>query len=174
MKELFSFETSGTDYPVTRRHSPDQRSLQPRRHAKIKTREFCFVLVILFLNCGWPRAAWYIGVWEGGRFLVPVVTSFHFLDWNCLPIFIQRAWRLRRISLLFTSVFEVGVTVHLEIRLNDSNESEGVASFKAYPWQNNSRIAWRWQWPLNKQLRHLRGHVRKMVTFPVNVTIFTE
>jgi len=36
---------------------------------------------------------------------------------------------------------EVGVTLQLEIRLNGSDESDGVASFEAHPSRNNSRTA---------------------------------
>jgi hypothetical protein len=44
-------------------------------------------------------------------------------------------------ELFFHINFEVGVTLQLEIRLNASDESDDVASFKAHPSRNNSRTA---------------------------------
>lgn len=44
MKTLPSFETSGADYPVTRRHIPEGRSRQPDRSENLKTGNFFFGL----------------------------------------------------------------------------------------------------------------------------------
>jgi hypothetical protein len=39
MKELFSFETSETDYPATGRNTPDEQNPRPRRRKNFKTRK---------------------------------------------------------------------------------------------------------------------------------------
>jgi hypothetical protein len=75
--------------------------------------------------------------------LVSVVTSFPFHGLKLVTqfFFIQRAWKRTRISSFSLINFEVGVVLQMEIRLNGSDESEGVASFKAQPSRNNSRSA---------------------------------
>ena len=73
---------------------------------------------------------------------VSVVTSFPFHGLKLVTHFLFNMYgNGRELPPFFPINFEVGVVLQLEIRLNGSNESDGVASFKAHPSRNNSRTA---------------------------------
>jgi len=72
-----------------------------------------------------------------------VATSFPFHGLKLVTHFLFNMYgNGRELAAFFPPInLEVGVTLQLEIRLNGSGESDGVASFKALPSRNNSGTA---------------------------------